>query len=99
MRTISESEYVARNGNGGPKALMFSGGQRVVSGSGDEKVNIFEIKQDTCVGCNMCSLVCPVTNCIVMVEKESDIPHMTWRQYMDRLSRGEVEKIEPPQHV
>lgn len=99
MTTISESEYVARNGNGGPTALMYSGGQRVVSGSGDEKVNLFEIKQEVCVGCNMCSLVCPVTNCIVMVEKPSELPNMSWRQYMDKLSRGEVEKIEPPQHV
>jgi dihydropyrimidine dehydrogenase (NAD+) subunit PreA len=99
MSTITEAEYVSRNGNGGPKEMMISGGVQVVAGSGDQRVNIFEIKQDTCVGCNMCSVVCPATGCITMVERESTIPHISWRQYMDKLSRGEMEKIEPPQHV
>ena len=99
ISTMPEAEYVAANGNVGPKEVMSSGGKLVVSGAGSGQVNIFEIKQDTCVGCNMCSLVCPVTDCISMVERPSHIPHMSWRQYQDKLSRGEVERIEPPVHV
>ncbi|MGI8905048.1 MAG: NAD-dependent dihydropyrimidine dehydrogenase subunit PreA [Candidatus Sumerlaeaceae bacterium] len=98
MSTMSEDEYVSLNG-AAPKEIMDSGGRRVVSGAGDGRVNIFEIKQDMCVGCNMCSLVCPVTGCITMVERESDIPHITWRQYQDKLAKGEMERIQPPVHV
>ncbi|MBX7245789.1 MAG: NAD-dependent dihydropyrimidine dehydrogenase subunit PreA [Candidatus Sumerlaeaceae bacterium] len=99
MTTITEEEFAKRNGNGGPASVEFSGGKRVISGSGDGRVNIFEIKQDTCVGCNMCSLVCPVSNCITMVERESGLPKMSWRQYTEKLAKGEVEKIQPPVHV
>ena len=31
--------------------------------------------------------------------EDGTIPHVTWRQYMDKLTKGEMEKIEPPQHV
>jgi dihydropyrimidine dehydrogenase (NAD+) subunit PreA len=114
-RGISEDEFVASlkangqaaaNGNGdsgrlvhGVDPVMISGGKRVISGGGDGRVNLYEIKQDTCVGCNMCSLVCPVQGCIDMVEQPSPIPHMTWREYQVKLTTGEIEKIEPPVHV
>jgi dihydropyrimidine dehydrogenase (NAD+) subunit PreA len=98
MTSMSEDEFVSLNGCTA-KEIMESGGRRVVSGAGEGHVNIFEIKQDMCVGCNMCSLVCPVTNCINMVERESHIPHITWRQYQDKLAKGEMERIQPPVHV
>ncbi len=99
MTSISEEEFAARGGDDGPAQIDISGGVRVMAGAGDGRVNIFEIDEETCVGCNMCSLVCPVSGCITMVERESPIPHMTWREYTARLERGEVAKIEPPQHA
>ena len=101
-RQVSESDYVDGNGSspdGARPEVSTSGGHRVVVGSGAGHVNIYEINQETCVGCNLCSLVCPVHGCISMVERESGLPSMSWRQYQERLAKGEVEKIEPPTHV
>lgn len=105
---VSETDFVANmealstNGTS-PKTvagtLQQSGGKRILAGAGDGIVNRYEIKQDTCVGCNLCSLVCPVNNCISMLEVPSSIPSMSWREYQDRLARGEVDKIQPPMHV
>jgi dihydropyrimidine dehydrogenase (NAD+) subunit PreA len=89
--------YLARNGD--KVALLRSGGQTVVAGAGEDVVNIFTINQDTCVGCNMCSLVCPVNDCIRMQEVDTGKPSMTWREYQELLKAGKVAKIEPPKHV
>jgi MinD superfamily P-loop ATPase len=70
-----------------------------VAGAGEDVVNIFTINQDTCVGCNMCSLVCPVNDCIRMQEVDTGKPSMTWREYQELLKAGKVAKIEPPKHV
>ena len=76
-----------------------SGGHDVVAGAGGDVINLFSIKEDTCVGCNMCSLVCPVESCITMHEVDTGRPPMTWNEYQARLARGEVDAIEPPRHV
>ena len=76
-----------------------SGGQQVVPGAGGDVINIFTINEDTCVGCNMCSLVCPVDHCITMREVDNGLSPMNWNQYQARLARGEVDAIEPPQHA
>ncbi len=85
--------------NGAAQEVSYSGRVRTIPGAGAGYVNIYEIKDETCVGCNLCSLVCPVSGCITMVERESDIPHVSWREYQDRVSRGEMEPIRPPEHV
>ena len=69
-----------------------------MAGAGGGYVNRYEIDQETCVGCNLCSLLCPVDDCISMVARESGLPSMTWGEYQARLERGEVEAIRPPQH-
>ena len=79
--------------------VIISGGQQVVPGSGGDVVNIFTINEDACVGCNMCSLVCPVDRCITMREVDTGLSPMSWNQYQARLARGEVEPIEPPRHA
>jgi dihydropyrimidine dehydrogenase (NAD+) subunit PreA len=76
-----------------------SGGVEVLPGAGDGIVNEFTIKQDTCVGCNLCSLVCPVQSCISMKEIDTGKPPMSWNEYQQQLSAGTVEKIRPPEHV
>ena len=105
---VPEAEFIAElealSANGAPpktaaSTLQVSGGTRVLAGAGAGIVNRYEIKQESCVGCNLCSLVCPVNDCISMIEVPSSIPSMSWREYKDRLERGEVEPIEPPAHV
>ncbi|WP_457653619.1 NAD-dependent dihydropyrimidine dehydrogenase subunit PreA [Rhodocaloribacter sp.] len=85
--------------NGSTTAVAHSGGHEVIAGAGAGYVNLYEINQETCVGCNLCSLVCPVSGCITMKEVPSSIPHMTWREYQEKLARGEVQPIRPPDHV
>lgn len=38
------------------------------------------VDEHHCVGCNLCSLVCPVEDCITMETVPNDLPHYTWEQ-------------------
>jgi dihydropyrimidine dehydrogenase (NAD+) subunit PreA len=35
---------------------------------------------DECVGCNLCSLVCPVPECITMERVENGLPFQSWEE-------------------
>ena len=76
-----------------------SAGAAVRPGVGGGTINVFTIKQDTCVGCNMCNLVCPVEGCITMKPVDRGLPAMSWNQYQALLAEGRVEKIRPPGHA
>jgi dihydropyrimidine dehydrogenase (NAD+) subunit PreA len=93
------ADYLAANGSRNGNGAIHSGGCEVVSGVGNGTINMFTIKEETCVGCNMCSLVCPVEGCITMQPVDTGRPPMTWNEYQARLATGEVEPIEPPRHV
>ena len=80
-------------------SFVKSGDVEVLPGMGDGYVGVFTIKQDMCVGCNMCSLVCPVEGCISMKEMPGALPKMTWKEYQKKLAAGEIAKIQPPEHV
>jgi dihydropyrimidine dehydrogenase (NAD+) subunit PreA len=43
------------------------------------------VDETKCVGCNLCSLVCPVDGCITMVERPTGLPPQTWAE---RTSAG-----------
>ena len=36
------------------------------------------VREGDCVGCNLCSLVCPVDGCISMIEVPSGRDSVTW---------------------
>ena len=38
------------------------------------------VREEDCVGCALCSSVCPVDDCITMVEVDSKRPHVTWNE-------------------
>src|SRR5207253_11154088 len=80
---VRVSEYVQSNGHG--VQITRSGGVDVVPGAGADTINVFTIKQNMCVGCNLCSLVCPVEKCITMKEVSTGKPPMTWNEYQGRL--------------
>jgi dihydropyrimidine dehydrogenase (NAD+) subunit PreA len=42
------------------------------------------VDEEECVGCNLCSLVCPVDNCITMVEVDNGLPAESWEQRVQR---------------
>jgi len=94
---ISTARYLA--GTGSRNGVTHSGGHVVVPAAGGDTINLFSIKEDTCVGCNMCSLVCPVEGCITMREMDTGRPPMSWNEYQAKLARGEIEPIRPPEHV
>lgn len=94
---LAADDYAAANGH--TAHVRHSGGVAVMPGAGGGTINQFTIKQDTCVGCNMCSLVCPVSNCISMKEIDTGKPSMSWNEYQKLLAEGKVAKIEPPVHV
>jgi dihydropyrimidine dehydrogenase (NAD+) subunit PreA len=49
------------------------------------------VDETECVGCNLCSLVCPVEGCITMVKVETGLKPETW----DERTRGTVCQAEP----
>jgi dihydropyrimidine dehydrogenase (NAD+) subunit PreA len=36
---------------------------------------------EECVGCNLCQHVCPVPDCITMVEVDTGLPYLNWTQH------------------
>jgi dihydropyrimidine dehydrogenase (NAD+) subunit PreA len=52
-----------------------------------------QVREADCVGCNLCSLVCPVDDCITMVSLEAAGPKMSWSQYQERMAKGEMKPI------
>ena len=54
-----------------------------VSGSAKHSTpfaRIPRVDETECVGCNLCSLVCPVDECITMVEVATGLPAETWAE-------------------
>jgi dihydropyrimidine dehydrogenase (NAD+) subunit PreA len=46
--------------------------------------NTYAIKEEECVGCNLCELICPVENCITMVESRKGDEYINWKEFQRR---------------
>ena len=61
------------------------------SSAGSNNVTSLEriprVDEHHCVGCNLCSLVCPVENCITMERVDSGLPFESWEE---RSAKGLV---------
>jgi len=44
-------------------------------------IRVPKIMEDTCVGCNLCSLVCPVESCISMIEVKTNKKKLVWADH------------------
>ena len=42
------------------------------------------VDEASCVGCNLCQMVCPVPDCITMEEVKSDGPLLTYKDFVAR---------------
>ncbi len=94
---VESAAYLSTNGP--IDGVIRSGGYEAIPGAGGGVVNVFTVNEETCVGCNMCSLVCPVEGCITMQPIDTGRPPLSWNDYQARLAAGQVERIEPPRHV
>jgi dihydropyrimidine dehydrogenase (NAD+) subunit PreA len=47
-----------------------------------------------CVGCNLCSLVCPVEGCITMVEVDTGLPPQSWEQRNELTTEGAAAAVD-----
>ena len=54
-----------------------------------------KVREDDCVGCNLCSLVCPVDDCITMASLENGEPKMSWSDYQAKVASGQMKPIPP----
>jgi dihydropyrimidine dehydrogenase (NAD+) subunit PreA len=96
---VSSAEFLKEPASFSRNGVTRSGGHEVIPGAGGGEINVFTVKEDICVGCNMCSLVCPVEGCITMHEVDTGRPPMSWNEYQAKLARGEVTPIQPPPHA
>ncbi len=53
-------------------------------GAEQREVRVPWVKEDDCVGCNLCMLVCPVPGCISMVEVDTGKRPQTWNERQAR---------------
>jgi dihydropyrimidine dehydrogenase (NAD+) subunit PreA len=46
--------------------------------------NQYTVKEEECVGCNLCQIVCPVNDCITMEEHRVAPEYLNWIEFQRR---------------
>lgn len=46
--------------------------------------NTYTIKEAECVGCNLCEIICPVEDCITMVEQRKGETYLNWKDFQQK---------------
>jgi dihydropyrimidine dehydrogenase (NAD+) subunit PreA len=63
---------------------------QAISASRVDGARRYEVIDAECVGCNLCMHVCPVDDCITMVEVDNGKPYMNWTQDPRNPMNGEA---------
>ncbi|MFB4159103.1 NAD-dependent dihydropyrimidine dehydrogenase subunit PreA [Geomicrobium sp. JSM 1781026] len=53
---------------------------------GDDGEPILQVREEECVGCNLCSIVCPVDGAIDMIEKDNNLPPLSWNTRQNAIN-------------
>jgi len=54
----------------------------------------FVVKNEDCVGCNLCQHVCPVPDCIDMQPVDNGLPVLTWPEHPKNPQRIDVVNLD-----
>jgi dihydropyrimidine dehydrogenase (NAD+) subunit PreA len=61
------------------------GREAAVTAAGTRGVDVVWVDESECIGCNLCSAVCPVPGCITMTDVTNGAPFESWN---DRIEKG-----------
>jgi dihydropyrimidine dehydrogenase (NAD+) subunit PreA len=79
--SVTREEYVRTHG---PPRRLRSADEAAFEGPEPETIRVFTVREDACVGCNLCALTCPVEGCISMHVLPSAEPPVSWNQLQAR---------------
>ena len=66
-----------------PIAKLDLNGDRVIGRDVTPLERIPRVDEEHCVGCNLCSLVCPVPECITMHRVDTGLLPQTWAERVE----------------
>jgi dihydropyrimidine dehydrogenase (NAD+) subunit PreA len=89
---LPRADYLARFGSV-PRQLRGEAAPNLKLDAGGGTIDVFTVKMDACVGCNMCALACPIEGCITMKEVHTGKPFLSWNQSQALLSAGAAGKL------
>ena len=55
--------------------------------TGDQGQSYLQVREEDCVGCNLCAIVCPVDGAISMIEVSGTDAPMTWNERQEAVAK------------